>query len=172
MKDLIKSNNDLIEALVFDPNYMILSCGEVLTRIKKNGRVGSDWRLMGHKTKKNPRYWVLKYKGKNLFIHRVVYRKFFGYLGDRLEINHKDGDGLNNHIENLELVSHSKNVAHSFRVLNRPAVIGNFKINKKIADKIRFDHERGLPYSALCAKYKLSKGTISLIVNGKIWKAS
>lgn len=53
-------------------------------------------------------------------IHRLVMGTFCGF--SKLEVNHKDGDKNNNSLENLEYISHSDNITHSFRVLKREPV--------------------------------------------------
>lgn len=51
-------------------------------------------------------------------VHRLIAITFLGPEQDgKNEVNHKDGDKLNNNVSNLEWVSRSTNVAHGFRVL-------------------------------------------------------
>lgn len=56
-------------------------------------------------------YYYLSAPGKDgawYFAHRLVYETFIGPIKD--EINHKDGDKLNNHISNLEDITHQDNI--------------------------------------------------------------
>lgn len=46
-------------------------------------------------------------------VHRIVCSAFLGNIVG-LEVNHKDGNKSNNDISNLELVTHSENIKHSF----------------------------------------------------------
>jgi hypothetical protein len=46
-------------------------------------------------------------------LHRVVWEAFNGVIPDRLEINHKDLNRSNNHLDNLELLTHRENVKHA-----------------------------------------------------------
>lgn len=172
MKKAISKNDKLVVQFLTDDNYIVFWSGEILTRIDRAGHVQDVWRTAGliERNKGNTPYWRIRYKGKYLAAHRIIYQKFIGDLDPHLTINHKDGDGLNNNVENLELVTIGENTAHRFRVLGYKGVPGNSKINAQIAEQIRKDHAKGLPYSALTARYGLSKGTISMIVNGKIWK--
>lgn len=48
----------------------------------------------------------------NKRIHKLVAEHFIGVKPDNLVINHKDGNKLNNHIDNLEYVSKQKNTQH------------------------------------------------------------
>ena len=52
-------------------------------------------------------------------IHRLVWEAFNGPIPGRLEINHKDLDKTNNHIDNLELVTHQQNLIHVFSLRKR-----------------------------------------------------
>lgn len=57
---------------------------------------------------------------KPMMIHRLVMEAFCGKSD--LEVNHKDGNKNNNNIENLEYVTHSENMRHSYRILKNPPV--------------------------------------------------
>lgn len=58
----------------------------------------------------------LKNKGKFYSIHTLVLISFFGNKPDPSFVcNHKDGNKLNNNIENLEWVTRSENQLHAFR---------------------------------------------------------
>ncbi|EAA5550895.1 hypothetical protein DQJ50_25200 [Salmonella enterica subsp. enterica] len=48
-------------------------------------------------------------------IHRLVALAFCNNPHNHPEVNHKDGDKLNNHASNLEWVSHIENIQHSIR---------------------------------------------------------
>lgn len=55
-------------------------------------------------------YKVISVKNKHYFIHGLVARYFIGESD--LKVNHKDGDKLNNYVENLEYISNRANVCH------------------------------------------------------------
>lgn len=59
-------------------------------------------------------------KVKPTLVHRMVMAAFCGK--STLEVNHKDGDKGNNSVENLEYVSHSENIRHSYRILKNAPV--------------------------------------------------
>ena len=52
-------------------------------------------------------------------IHRLVATAFIENPLKLRDVNHKDGNKKNNHVDNLEWVSHSENIKHSYSVLKR-----------------------------------------------------
>jgi len=55
------------------------------------------------------------------FIHQLVAEAFIGHRPDGYEVNHKDGNKLNNSPENLEWVTRSENVLHALAMgLRKP----------------------------------------------------
>lgn len=55
-------------------------------------------------------------KRTHMLTHILVAKAFFGDYDKSLEVNHIDGNIYNNHVSNLELVTHSENIAHSIRI--------------------------------------------------------
>jgi len=106
-----------------------------------------------------------------VLVHRLIYAKYGpDKLDPKLVINHKDGNPLNNSIDNLEQVTQGYNNLHKFRVLGNPPIIGNKKITKEKAEEIRELRKQGWKYKELMSKFKVSKATISEVCNKKIWK--
>jgi hypothetical protein len=52
---------------------------------------------------------------KQFYIHRLVAENFIEGRADGLEVNHKDGDKSNNGAENLEWITHRKNMQHGYK---------------------------------------------------------
>lgn len=108
---------------------------------------------------------------RSLLVHRIIWAKYGGSpLGSERTINHKDGNKLNNCIDNLEQVSDAENILHKYRVLHAKPVIGNCKLDKKQAEEIRELRKQGWKYKDLMKKFNVGKTTISYVVNKKIWK--
>lgn len=77
-------------------------------------RTGKDMnRVLVHKGdnagcifKKNKHsYWRVQLDEKSILVHRIVYYLHNKDIDDRMFIDHLDGNGLNNNIDNLRLVS-------------------------------------------------------------------
>ena len=49
-------------------------------------------------------------------VHRLVLETFDGPCPEGMECHHKDGDKLNNHLSNLEWVTHSKNMLEAYNM--------------------------------------------------------
>jgi len=93
-------NDSYIYELLKDPNYEVRADGTVWTRITKTGKVSVNniWRLAGSGRRG---YYTVKYFGRMLQVHRIIYAKFKGPLEIDLVINHIDDNGYNNSPENI-----------------------------------------------------------------------
>ena len=73
-------------------------------------------------------YRTVKVKRKHVRLHRLVAQKFIPNPLGLPEVNHKDGDKLNNNVSNLEWVTHRENLHHAMdngrHNWGRTAVIG------------------------------------------------
>jgi len=147
---------------------------EGLYEVSNLGRVRNS---KGHVMK--PRLSKKKYHRVNLcqggerktfWLHRLVLEAFIGKPPEeKYECNHKNGDKIDNRVENLEYVSGSENVRHSYSELNRKgsgACVGQ-KLTPEQVHCIRASKASG---TVLADMYKVSDTTISQIRNGKIWQ--
>lgn len=97
-------------------------------------------------------------------VHRLV-ATYFIDNPDRLEmINHKDGNKLNNRVENLEWCSSKQNVNHSIKTGLRTGIR---RLNFILAEEIR---RSNLPTKLLSKIYGVSRSAITRIKQNKIWR--
>lgn len=54
-------------------------------------------------------YLYLNLDGKNISVHRLVYKLHIGDIPQSYVVHHKDGNRHNNHADNLEAITHSEN---------------------------------------------------------------
>jgi hypothetical protein len=67
-------------------------------------------------------YNVLNSQSKGMVavkVHRAVVEAFVGAIPNGMVVNHKNGIKSDNHIDNLEIVTHSENTKHGFTHLGR-----------------------------------------------------
>lgn len=93
----------------YENNYEISSYGNV-RNIKTNKILIGDKNSAGYK--RVTLYSPIK---KRFFIHRLVALHFCEGYKENLVVNHKDGNKLNNHSDNLEWVTRSENDLHAFK---------------------------------------------------------
>ena len=81
------------------------------------------------------RFVTLRYSGirKVVTVHRLVAGAFLDPEDGRAEVNHIDGDPLNNDISNLEYVTHAENMDHAVRI---GLIQNNAAKNKHIVEKM------------------------------------
>lgn len=60
-------------------------------------------------------------KVKSFHIHRLVALTFIPNPNNLLQVHHKDGDKLNNHVSNLEWVSQKENIRHYIKMGRKPS---------------------------------------------------
>jgi len=123
---------------------------------------------------KNPGYYrVMLGRKSEKYIHRLVIEAFIPNAKNKKEINHKDGNKLNNNLNNLEWATPQENNNHSIK--NKLNCFGERIGNSKLKEKQIFDirwikSKCNISNIALSKIYRVSDGNISMIINKKRWK--
>lgn len=116
-----------------------------------------------------------KGSAKSTTTHRVVATTFIENPHNLPEINHKDGNKLNNNVDNLEWVTRSYNVKHAY-VFRDPKTYkgsGNklAKLTEEQVIELRKEREtHKTTYKKLAEKYKIGITLVGYIVNRKTWR--
>ena len=120
--------NEWKDVVGFEGLYLVNNQGEVksVERMKKNNK-GTQFvneRILVLTPDKDGYLRVCLSKNGRSYVkavHRLVAEAFIPKNGeDKVCVNHKNGNKLDNRVENLEWVSYSENLKHSYDVLNRP----------------------------------------------------
>lgn len=109
--------------------------------------------------------------------HRLIWEAFNGPIPNGMQINHKDGDKLNNRLSNLEVCTPSENTLHAFRVLKVPPKVnpqhgtknGRAKLNETAIAEIRALRSEGWTQQKIANKFGVCSATISNVLLGKFW---
>jgi len=109
-------------------------------------------------------------KYKSFTIHRIVAFHFLGK--SNLTVNHKNGNKLNNCIENLEWVSREKNREHAKNnnLLAKGENNGRSKLTERDVKLLRYKHKKGKGVRTLSREFKVSRDVVSKIINNTNWK--
>ncbi len=114
-----------------------------------------------------------KNKKTDAYVHRLVAHTFIGSCPIGFEVNHKDGNPLNNHVSNLEYVTSAQNKQH-FHLLNRGLISGenHWKAKLKEVDvvAIRLLCSNGFPQMYVAKLFDVRRSTIEKIVLNLRWR--
>jgi len=112
-------------------------------------------------------------KSKKQYIHRLKAIAFLENKRNCKEVNHIDGNKLNNEIDNLEWVTSKENKEHAFK--NN---INNYKgekhklskLNSSDVFNIRKEYaEFKISHSKLALKYGVNQSVITRVINKTAW---
>ena len=106
-------------------------------------------------------------------IHHLVATTFIGPRPHKLVINHKDGNKLNNNVNNLEYISNSDNLKHAHK-------LGLYSYKKGIENPMSKLTEQQVKYILLLSNkispskisymLNITKGCINDILSNRTWK--
>lgn len=118
-------------------------------------------------------YSIVTLCGFTIRTHRAVWEAFHGPVPSGMQLNHKDGDKLNNSLSNLELVTPKENMAHArangLIVTTFEACAKAAKANRKIDDKQAAEMKRlwyqGISMRSIAKRFGCVHKTVSGVVN-------
>ena len=109
-------------------------------------------------------------QAKDLYIHRLVAETFIPNPENLPEVDHWDGNKLNNCVENLRWVTSSENKQAAIK--NGSTKIGTKnRLSKLTADDVRYIRSKYIPYdkeygaNALARKFNVSLACIQHVIN-------
>ena len=111
-------------------------------------------------------------KTKPQRVHRLLAMTFIPNKDNLPFINHKDGNKLNNSIENLEWCTHSFNMKHAFKmglINNTGQNNGMSKLNDIKAKEIKLLLLKGLSQQKIANIYGVSRSAVLKIKRNLTW---
>lgn len=114
-------------------------------------------------------YAYVRTVNRNYQLHRIVASAFLKNPLNKPCINHKDGDKLNNKVENLEWVTYKENAQHALK-------IGLSKLPKKNEGPLKYSNKEckdvlkrvasGMTYLEAGKKYLMPYSTVAHLARG------
>ena len=153
-----------------NPIYLINRAGEVYNT-KSNRKIKPS-------LTSSSGYYTVYVDGKNRLLHRLLAEVFIANPDNLPCINHKDGNKLNNDLNNLEWCTYSHNNKHAYKTgLKKYAFTGgeNSANRKLTVSDVKFIRENYKKYDAvyggraLAKTFNVTESCISSIIRGINW---
>ena len=169
-----------IKAKIIKNRYIVTEDGRVFCmRFHR----GESWGLLKRYLNPSARcggYYHVNINGRPRAVHRLVAEAFLERKRRGCEVNHKDGNKLNNHVSNLEWVSHLENVRHAYRtgLITGAQIVLNARhphptrrtITTEQAAEIKKLICRGLPDGIIAEIVGVPSGVINCIRHDQTYK--
>ena len=114
-------------------------------------------------------------RSRSVLLHRLVAKAFIPNPENKPQVNHKDFNGLNNSVENLEWVTEQENhdhkMEHGRNVAPEGEGHGMAKLKESdVVDIYTLIKEGSLTQKEIARRYGISSSTVSHIKTGRLWK--
>ena len=161
----------------YGERYTVSNTGKVRREVPTHMYTAHS--LLSYNIRRNYRYvqlWNRETKRRDSHaVHQLVATYFIGPCPDgKTEVNHRDGDPTNNHVDNLEWVTHQENQQHAFDELNRESLKGEqhgcAKLTEADIYDIRAMFRDGLGNKEIAIKYGVTRQAIRAVRLGISWK--
>lgn len=149
-----------------------------LSRNLFNGKVNflSKEKILKNRIDSNGYEYISLRKDKKeykLRVHRLVAMMFLKNYSNKLTVNHKDGNKLNNHFKNLECITLKDNIKHA--VNNKLHAYGEKQGNSKLNDNLVIEIRnlyipKKITIKQLSNKYNVSEQVIFDVIHKNTWK--
>jgi hypothetical protein len=130
--------NKIIKEL---PNHIIFKDGNIWNDLNATGGNRFLTFSISKKDYLSKGYYRICTKSKDYFVHKLICMAFNPIEGKEsyddykdLQVNHKDGNTLNNNADNLEWVTRSENIKHAYEQ----------GLNKKVRNVLQYENDNGV----------------------------
>lgn len=124
-------------------------------------------------------YMQQSIRGKTVRLHRAVATAFIPNPDNLPEVNHIDGNKLNNHVSNLEWTTHKRNMEHAYSTGLARNGFGDDSARAVLTSEqvayIRAVHKPGdkeFGQTALGRKFGVTNSCVWRVVHGANWSAA
>ena len=166
---MLAENSKYVEGFG-DKHYSVTECG----RVYRHSYVDKMNRLLKGRWIKpyidSGGYYYTRLKKKHIAIHRLVAMAHLPNQDNKPEVNHKDGDKLNNNVENLEWVTASENSQHAYDSGLRGIAENHCNAKLKNSDVVEIKRLYSLgshTQKEIGIMFDTAHTNVSRIVNGK-----
>lgn len=166
----------------YESLYQISNLGRIMSKSRiikySNGIVKNHTGKILNVYMHNSGYYFISLRNKrirkNHFIHRLVAAHFVANPNNKPQVNHKDGNKLNNYYKNLEWVTASENGKHAYKNGLSKLQFGINASQSKLTESDVLDirnmyGSRNYSYNELANIFKVSSANIVAIVKRKTW---
>lgn len=164
----------------FEGEYAVSNLGRVKSLARPS--INSSRQVRGVIRKQNPNshgYSMLKLyhadgTWRGVSVHRMVALAFLGPCPIGKNINHKNGDKMDNRVDNLEYTTQSENLRHAYEHLGVIGPRGERQGHAKLTERHVLDIKQlladtPLSHSQIARLYSVTRECISRINQGKNW---
>lgn len=162
-----------VPASGFEGRYEVSAAGEIRSlltnRILQPGVQSRGYMVVGLYTGAVPKQQI------STLVHRLVWESLRGPIPDGKQVNHIDGNKLNNRLENLELATPAENVGHAnANGLQPKRYRGSRHANSKLTEEdvtIMLAASRaGMTPTQLGRAFKIDPVRAGQIIRGEAWQ--
>ena len=173
--NLFSMSKEIVEEwchVKWDETYIVSNFGNVLSLWFNSKLTGFVKRKKPLKLKptKSGGYLSVCLRVGIIRINRLVAIHFVPNPDHKPEVNHLDGNKLNNIYSNLEWSTRSENVLHAYRQLKVYHVCGENSRKSNLKNKdVAVIFKSTLPAKELCDRFGVGRKSIENIRNGRSW---
>lgn len=161
----------------YEGQYQVSNKGRVRSVTRKDNlnriRKGKILKLFSDN---NKGYLAVDLFGKKKKVHRLIAQTFIPNPLNKPQVNHIDGNKVNNEVGNLEWATKEENIQHSFNeglVSRKGEKNSQSKLTAEDVRYIRANYkfrDEKFGSRALAQKFAVHKTTINRIIRGEKWR--